>query len=255
MPHFRITDALNQRRPVFGTFLKINSPTLVELIGLAGFDFIIIDAEHGCFTSQDVENLIRAAELHGMSTIVRTPDDSASAILHALDAGAAGVQIPGLQRAASARDVVQRARHFPDGQRGFARANRAADFGGMPLNDYFARTRGTLVSIHVECREMLEEVDELARTPGVDILFAGTADLSQSLGHPGQIQHPEVQAGFDRIVDAALAAGRHAGAVAGSSDELEKLLDRGVTYIVWQSDIGIIRNALGQAADIFARHR
>ncbi|WP_414902118.1 HpcH/HpaI aldolase family protein [Sphingomonas flavalba] len=252
MVNLKIRDRLDAGEPVFGTFVKIAAPAVVELAALGGFDFVIVDREHGCFTDDQVENMIRAAEAAGIGTIVRTPDALEPAILHALDSGATGVQLPALRGAAQAAAAARFARHFPDGERGLARANRSADYGAMPLTDYFAQSRRILVSVHVENREMVDDIDALCAVPGVDILFLGTADLSQSLGVPGEQDHPSVRAAVDRVIAAAAAAGRHVGAVAGSADEASALAERGVTYIVWQSDIAMLRAAMRRGADALA---
>lgn len=255
MPNFRIRERLDAGKPVFGTFLKINSPAVVELIGLAGFDFVIIDAEHGCFSHAEIEALIRAAELAGISAVVRTEGAGESAIVHALDSGASGVQVPALASADAAAQAVRHARYHPLGQRGFARASRAAGYGAMSLETYLEQASRTLLAVHVENREMVEDLDALCRVEGVDVLFLGAADLSQSYGVPGEQGHSLVRAAFDRLLECAARHGRHVGAVASSAAEVELLIEQGVTYIAWQSDIGILRHALGLAGGNFARYR
>lgn len=252
MPNLRVADALDAGRPVFGTFLKIYSPALVELIGRAGFDFIIVDSEHGNFTHEQIENLIRAAEVAGIGTIVRTPDARETDILHALDSGASGVQIPSLRTARDAEAAMRHARYHPKGQRGFARANRAAAYGKMPLTESLAIADRALVIVHVENREMLDQVESLSRVEGIDVLFFGAADLGQSLGILGQADHPQIHAAFDRVVAAAQSSGRQIGAVAGNAEELAALAKRGIRFLVWQSDIAIIRAGLENCARHFA---
>ncbi|RYD68470.1 MAG: 2-dehydro-3-deoxyglucarate aldolase [Sphingomonadales bacterium] len=253
--NMRVRERLDAGQPVLGTFLKINSPALVELIGLAGFDFVIIDTEHGCFTHADVENLIRAAEVTGMSAIVRTPDAGDSAILHALDSGAAGVQVPGLSSAAEAARAVRSARYHPLGQRGFARANRAAGYGAAPLKEYFERANRTLLAVHVENREMVEDIEALCALDTLDIVFLGAADLSQSYGVPGEQDALQVRTALDRVTSVALAAGRDVGAVAATPAEMDAMMEKGVRYIVWQSDIAMLRGALQAPSRQFAGYR
>lgn len=255
MINLRVRDKLDAGEPVLGTFVKVNAPALVETIGLAGFDFVIIDTEHGCFTHEQVENLIRAAEVTGMSAVVRTPDGGESAILHALDSGAAGVQIPGLTSATGAAETVRRARYHPHGQRGFARANRAADYGATPLGDYFARAARTLVIAHVENREMVDDIEALCALDAIDIIFLGAADLSQSYGALGAQDDFKVRTALDRVTACALAAGRHVGAVAVTTAEIDALVAKGVRYIVWQSDIAMLRGALLAPTRHFDRYR
>lgn len=238
---------------VFGSFFKFDSPAIAELFGLAGFDFLIVDAEHGCYTHAGIENIIRTCELMGMSSVIRTPDAAEANILHALDSGASGIQVPSLKTADEVRDVIRKAKYWPLGERGSARACRAAGYGAAP--DYEARAnRETLVSVHVENREMVEQVEALCAIDELDVLFIGPGDLSQSLGHPGNAGHPDVVAAIDRVIE--VTAGRkHIGTVVGSAAQLESYVARGVRYIAWLSDLGMFRGALKSAADQFAPYR
>ena len=250
-----VREKLDAGKPVLGIFVKLNAPGVVELAALGGFDFVVVDCEHGNFTGEQVENLIRAGEAAGVSTMVRTADARESTILHALDSGAAGIQIPSLQNAGQARIAAQFARHAPHGRRGFARANRSASYGMLPLDRYLDQAQRIIVSIHVENREMIDEIDQLCRTPGIDMLFLGTADLSQSLGVMGDPGHVDVRAAVDRVIRAGRQYGLHIGAVANNVEEAATLIARGVNCIVWQSDIAILGRALTQVGAAFARHR
>lgn len=238
---------------VFGSFLKLDSPAIAELYGLAGFDFLIVDAEHGCFTHGQIENLIRSCERMGMSSVIRTPDAQEANILHVLDSGASGIQVPSLKSATEVRDLIRKAKYWPLGERGSARACRAAGYGTVP--DYEARANAeTLVSVHVENKEMVEDIEALCSIDELDVLFIGPGDLSQSLGHPGDAGHPDVVAAIDRVIEVA-AGCKHIGTVVGNAKQLESYLARGVRYIAWLSDLGIIRGALNDAAANFAPYR
>ncbi|MCM8732282.1 HpcH/HpaI aldolase/citrate lyase family protein [Hephaestia sp. GCM10023244] len=239
---------------VFGSFFKLDSPPVAELFGLAGFDFLIIDAEHGTYTHAGIENIIRTCELMGMSSVVRTPDASEAHILHVLDSGASGIQVPSLKTADEVRDAIRKAKYWPLGERGSARACRAAAYGQSGA-DYEARAnRDTLVSVHVENKEMVEQIDELCAIDELDVLFIGPGDLSQSLGHPGNAAHPDVVAAIDRVIE--VAAGRkHIGTVVANAQQLDAYVARGVKYIAWLSDLGMLRGALGAAAKNFAPYR
>jgi 4-hydroxy-2-oxoheptanedioate aldolase len=122
-------DTLRKGNPVFGTFLKCNSPALVETYGRAGFDFVILDAEHGTYTFSEAENLVRAADSVNMSSIILIPGCTEASVLHGLDIGAGGVQVPSLTRVEDARFGAQFSRYFPQGIRGLASDQRAGDYG------------------------------------------------------------------------------------------------------------------------------
>jgi 4-hydroxy-2-oxoheptanedioate aldolase len=252
----KVREKLARGEPAFGTFFKFDSPGLVELFGLAGFDFLIIDGEHSTFGHASTEQMIRTCELMGMSSIVRTQDSSEASILHALDSGASGVQVPSLRSPDQVREVIQRAKYFPIGTRGWAPGCRAADYAFVGADEYVATAnRDTLVSVHVENREMVGEIDALCQVEHLDVIFIGTGDLSQSLGHPGKASHPEVQAAVDKVIAAAVRHGKHLGAVASTADQLRDYVRRGVKYIAWQSDLVMYKNALKAAADNFKAFR
>lgn len=254
MLNAKIKRKLEAGEVVFGSFFKLDSPPLVELFGLYGFDFLIIDAEHGCYTHEGIENIIRTCELVDMSSIVRTPDALEANILHGLDSGATGIQVPSLKSAEQVREVIQHAKYWPKGERGSARACRAAAY-GLSGGDYEERAnRDTLISVHIENKEMVEEVDALCEIEDLDVLFIGPGDLSQSLGHPGNAKHPDVVAAIDKVIE--VAAGRkHIGTVVGSAEQLEYYVARGVKYIAWLSDIGMMRAAISSASKNFGPYR
>lgn len=238
---------------VFGSFVKLDAPAIAELYGIAGFDFVILDAEHGCYTHAGLENMIRTCERMGMSSVVRTPDAGEANILHVLDSGASGIQVPSLRSAAEVREVIRKAKYWPLGERGSARACRAAGYGTLP--DYEQRAnRETLVSVHVENKEMVEDIEALCAVDELDVLFIGPGDLSASLGHPGDAAHPDVVAAIDRVIE--VAAGRkHIGTVVANAAQLESYVARGVRYIAWLSELGMLRGALNAAAANFKAYR
>lgn len=238
---------------VFGSFVKLDAPAIVELYGIAGFDFVILDAEHGCYTHAGIENMIRTCERMGMSSVIRTPDAGEANILHVLDSGASGIQVPSLKSAAEVREVIRKAKYWPLGERGSARACRAAAYGTLP--DYEQRAnRETLVSVHVENKEMVEDIEALCAVDELDVLFIGPGDLSASLGHPGDAAHPDVVAAIDRVIE--VAAGRkHIGTVVANAAQLESYVARGVHYIAWLSELGMLRGALNAAASNFKAYR
>ncbi len=132
MLNTHMKDTLRKGKPVFGTFLKCNSPALIETYGRAGFDFVILDAEHGTYTFSEAENLVRAAESVNMSSIIRIPDCTEASVLHGLDIGASGVQVPSLTRVEDARYGAQFSRYFPQGIRGLSFDQRSADYAMQP---------------------------------------------------------------------------------------------------------------------------
>jgi 2-keto-3-deoxy-L-rhamnonate aldolase RhmA len=198
-----------------GIGLTFAAPQLVELCGRAGFHWALIDCEHGAFSAESVEQACIAGDAAGLSVMVRPPSDRPEAILAALDRGAAGVQVPHVATAAQADAIVRAVKYGPRGDRGLGTSVRAAGYGvDLDVAAYVARAnRETIVCVQIEDREGLANVAEIAAVPGVDVVFVGPMDLSQALGHPGDLARPE----FRREVERAFAAAQAAGALTGTS--------------------------------------
>lgn len=197
---------------VFGVFVTIPAPRVVELCGLAGFDYVLIDAEHGPIDVGRAEDLVRAAEASGITPLFRVPGHDPKVILRYLDVGAQGIMAPQVNTASEARAIVAAVKYAPEGSRGLG-PGRAASYGlGRPMSEYAANeNKETLIIAQLENVRALDELGEIVQTPGIDAFEIGSGDLSASMGMPGQAGHPEVQAVIARFVEAVLAAGRVIG--------------------------------------------
>ncbi len=229
--------------PVYGPFMKAGDPAFVECAGHAGFDYVILDMEHGPAGFFDLQNLIRGAEAAGVLPIVRTADRSETAIGKALDLGAAGVQIPQVRSAKQAREVIDAARFFPKGERGVCRFVRAAGYSSVPRDEYFEKANRALVILQVEGKEVLNSLDEILDVEGLDILFIGPYDLSQSLGVPGQVSHPVVVDAIRSIVERARRAGVVTGVFSDTPEAASLWRQAGVQYLSYSVDVGIFTEA------------
>ncbi len=215
-----------------GCFVGFPSAEVVELCGYVGFDFVMIDAEHGPITTESAYHMILAAEVAGTTPLVRVPQNVPQVILRHMDIGPAGVMVPQVNSAEEARAVVEAVKYHPHGRRGLAGV-RAAGYGvRQTLREYTeAANRETLVIVQIENVRAVERVAEIAAVPGVDVLFVGPSDLAHSMGYPGQMDHPEVQATIDRIVAAARESGATLGTVASSAEAANRLIERGFRMI------------------------
>ena len=174
-------------QPAFGLSVMIPSPQIVESAAGMGFDWVLIDCEHGTVGLETMELMIMAAEASGVTPIVRPRTNGAADILQAMDRGALGVQIPHINTAAEARAAVAAVKFHPLGDRGLAAGTRASGYGFRGSMGGFAEeaNRRTLVCIQIEDEAALPNVDEILKVEGVDVFFIGPSDLSQSMGHPG----------------------------------------------------------------------
>ncbi|MGD1072259.1 MAG: aldolase/citrate lyase family protein [Bryobacteraceae bacterium] len=195
---------LKAGQTVIGPYVRHAEPGVAEILCYLGFDFLFFDSEHAPIGERDCENLARVCELTGVTSIARVPANLPWMIGRYLDTGIEGVQIPMVNSAAEALAAVRAARYQPLGNRGLAGA-RAAQYGQVLPFSYASHIETsnaeTMVIVQVETPESIEALPEIVTIPGIDVVFIGPTDLSNSLGHPGDFKHPEVQAAFDRIID------------------------------------------------------
>ena len=225
-------EKLRSGQPVFGVSVMIPSPQVVEMIAAAGFDWVLLDCEHGTLTLESVELMAMAAEACGITAIARPATRSPEHILQVLDRGVMGVQVPHVNTAQDAREAVAAVKYHPLGSRGLAAGTRAAAYDAHgTLAEYVrAANDATLIAIQLEERAAMDNMDALLKVDDIDVYFIGPSDLSQSMGHPGNPKAPEVaqaiDGGFRRIV----AAGRTPGTPA-TAENVRDALDRGVRYL------------------------
>jgi 4-hydroxy-2-oxoheptanedioate aldolase len=201
------------------------------MIGYAGLDFVIIDVEHGRPDLGTIENMVRAAEISGLTSIIRIPSLDRGNFIHSLDSGAMGVQVPMVDDAATAKQVVQISKYHPMGLRGLA-GGRATRFGAIPLPEYVKQANEeTTVIAQVETLEGGANAGEIAAVPGIDLVFIGPTDLSQSMGMPGMPTDPVVLAKVDEIAAKVIAAGKPVGCLTGSVQVAAQQIKKGMQYL------------------------
>lgn len=228
----RLKEKLLAGQPAFGVSVMFPSPQVVEMVGRLGFDWVLIDCEHGSISPENVELMAMAAELAGITPIARPERNSPEAILRLMDRGVMGVQVPHVNTAEDARRAVRAVKFYPQGDRGLAAGTRPANYGfGLPMDNYVDyANRQTLVCVQLEEAEAIRNAEEILRVEGVDVFFIGPSDLSQSLGHPGRPDAPEVRRAMDETFAKIVAAGKVAGS-AGSVRALKRYKEQGVLYM------------------------
>jgi 4-hydroxy-2-oxoheptanedioate aldolase len=227
-----VKERLKAGQPAFGSFINYYSPNVVEILGYCGLDFVIVDAEHGSMSPRDCEDMVRAADTAGLTTIIRIAENTQQNILRYLDTGALGVQMPMINSRADAELAVRSVKYYPEGRRGLA-GTRAAKYGLVePLGEYVQQANAeTLVVTHVETVQALETLPEVLEVPGIDVVFIGPTDLSQAMGYPGRPQEASVQAAIDRTIKQVLDAGKVVGTIVRDGEQAKRLVDRGVLYL------------------------
>ena len=236
-----LKEALQDGKVVFGPFLKFTDPAIVEIIGFAGFDFAIIDAEHGPISMENAQNMIRAAESVNLTPIIRVGNNDEALILRAMDIGAQGIEIPQINSKADAVRAVKSVKYSPQGERGVCRYVRAAKYSSMDKFKYFeSANKETMIIAHIEGVEGIKNLDEILLVPGIDVVFIGPYDLSQSLGVPGEVNHPLVK---EKMKEVVLKCKKNKVAIGTFADDIKTAkswVSLGVQYMAFSVDVGIL---------------
>jgi 4-hydroxy-2-oxoheptanedioate aldolase len=204
----QLANRLASGEGMVGLIMKMPSPASTELAGHLGFDFVIIDTEHGIAGGAELDHHIRAADSAGVPVVVRVGTLDRPEIARALDAGATGIVIPQVDTAEAAREAVRLAHYPPFGARGLATSTRAGGQGTVPGRQHLAAAReNTAVIVQIESRKGVENVQDILAVEGVSAAWIGLSDLSLELGHFGDLNHPEMINAVDQVVAAAAVAG------------------------------------------------
>jgi len=226
--------------PLIGTFCKMPIPHAVELLGLIGFDFVVIDEEHAPWDRVTIDTALLAARASGVAGLVRVSDPVASRILSVLDDGAAGVLVPHVSSAEKAREMAAACR-YRGGRRGFSNTTRAGNFGGLGLWDHVTKhDEETVFIAMIEDPEALEDLDGILSTPGLDAAFIGRGDLTVAMGASG-MEAPEIIEACDKIIEAARRHGKPVAIMSGGAEDTRRYRDMGATAFITSSDQGFLR--------------
>ncbi|HZG56236.1 HpcH/HpaI aldolase family protein [Paenibacillus sp.] len=220
--------------PLIGCFATFPSSSLTEYIASMGFDFILIDNEHGAIDQGIQEDMIRAAHCAGVPAVARVPRNRPEYIQKALDSGANGVQVPMTNTRREVEEVVRSALFPPAGHRGVAFLPRAAAYGLHPDKaDYLARSnREGVVTVHVETVEAVANLDDMLETEGADVYFVGPGDLAISMGYAHHPNHPEVLSVIEKCIRTIAARGKIAGTYVGTAERTRLAIEWGAHYLV-----------------------
>jgi 4-hydroxy-2-oxoheptanedioate aldolase len=241
----RLPRLLRGGRPLRGIFNAIPSPAVVEMCGYAGFDFVVIDNEHGSATLETTENMLRAARASGIVPVVRCLRHDISRVL---DMGASAVQIPMVGSAREARELVQEVRYPPLGRRGSAFSPRAAGYGAFPGAAHTQRSNaGVALIAMIETPEAVEQAGDIAAVDGIDGVFVGPNDLAHAMGRGNDWKSPEVLAAIERALRAVSAAGGCAGVLALTPDDEQRFAACGARFFATVAST-VITQALRHAA-------
>jgi 4-hydroxy-2-oxoheptanedioate aldolase len=218
------------------------SPKLTEMIGMLDFDCVWIDMEHQDYSDDQLFAMALGCRATGIEPMARIRKGDYWTYSRPFEAGATGIMVPHCRSAAEARQIVHYSRFHPLGMRGIDGVEAAADYGLAPTGEYMAHVnRETFVCVQIEDREAVEDVDAIAAVEGIDILFVGPSDLSQSYGIPLQTQAPEMRAAIDRVAEAAARHGKWWGLPVGSAEAGERYYEMGARFLACGAAIIILQ--------------
>lgn len=239
----RVKEALKAGKVVFGPMVsEIRSPGISVLLARAGFDLFFIDMEHSCFTTETVSDMILSARAAGISPIVRPPSrTSAESLFRPLDSGADGLLIPQIRTREDVENVVRWCRYAPLGERGMALSRQHTFFEAGDVRETMRRlNEEILLILQIEHRDALETLPELLSVPGIDAAFIGPADLSVSLGKPGQTEDPELLEAGQRLIEVCRAYGVIPGIHTDSVKKARYWIEQGMKLLGFYTDIRLI---------------
>jgi 2-keto-3-deoxy-L-rhamnonate aldolase RhmA len=238
-----VRDRLAAGDTLFGTFLGLGSALATEACAVAGFDWLLVDLEHGGGDERALLQQQLAGEARGVPMLARVESPERIRTGRLLDAGVAGIMFP-----RHVRTAVRHLRYPPDGDRGVATYNRVYDFGLRP--ERLATANETVVGIiQVESRRALEAAAGIAAVPGVDVLFVGPRDLSTDLGCPGRFDHPDFEQALDQVLTAAKNAGVAAGILAADARQAAAYSALGFRFVGVGSDASLLARAATDAVE------
>jgi 2-keto-3-deoxy-L-rhamnonate aldolase RhmA len=234
---------LKQGKPCsFGTWVKLGSLETLEMLALAGFDFVVVDMEHAPHTLESAYRLIVSAQGMGMAALVRLPDSGGALVQRVLDSGADGVLVPRVRDAIEARSVAAGMVFSPQGSRGLGISSRAGRWGLRPASDYVAEGNdGVLRGVQLEDPEALANADKILDVQGINAAFVGPGDLALSSGKPAH--HPDNVALIDALLATCRERGMPCGTAVGDAASARAASERGFAFVMVSNDCTLFGKA------------
>lgn len=238
--------------PLLGAFIGLAEPALVEMVGRAGFDFVILDGEHGCFHPVRLEECLRAADIVGLPSVVRLPQMDPTAIQAAMDSGAHGIQIPSVETPEQAKAAVSSSRFPPLGSRGYGSTTRATGYGFRNRGEVMelAKSRD-FVNVQIETKLGVDNLTEILEVEGTDSIFIGTSDLSLEFGYQSPTA-PEMEPLLEKITGQVAEAGKVCGVHIVDWQSIGKHASLGVRYFT-VSALAVMGSALNDLTNGFRK--
>lgn len=250
MEHLR-SKLLSGATVVSTMLVELHTPNIAVLLKACGFDTVIIDCEHGYFDYSMVANVVTAARGEGLAVIVRIPAAERDCITKYMDMGADGLLIPQTDDPETVRRAIDYAKYAPEGRRGVSTTRAHTGYGVADLARYLrVANERTVIMAQIESVAGLERLRDIAAVPGLDALIVGPNDLALDLGHPGELDHPDLQKAISSVATAARESGIRSGIITSRIELLQQCGAQGMSFLSWNSEIGMLmhgaRDGLGK---------
>ena len=240
----------NGRVPVGHMVLEFGTRGMPKILETAGLDFVVIDMEHSGFALPDIANMMAWFKATPVAPFVRIPQIQYHFIARTLDVGALGIMVPNVRSAAQARAIIDAAKYPPLGDRGLILGTAHTDFKSVDPQEFMDYSnQNTTIICQIESEEGLENLEGIATTPGVDVLWVGQGDLAKSLSIPGQFQHPKLIDALNLVVSMAKRHGLGAGIQPGSLAQAQEWLEIGFNVISYGGDARLYLKALTEGIE------
>ncbi len=239
MKENRVKQLLHSGKLTLGSWIQIGHPDIAEIMANMGFDWLVLDNEHGPYSTETTQVLIQAMSSTETVPLVRVPWNDMVEIKRALDVGAYGVVIPWVNSKEEALYAVRACRYPPVGVRGVG-PRRASRY-GLEMREYLERANEEILIVaQIETQQAVDRIEEILSIEGVDAFFVGPLDLSTSLGYRGQIDHPKVRETLDKLLDAAKGAGVASGIYAYNLELARSYVEKGFQFVSLADDTSLL---------------
>jgi len=223
---------------------ELRNPNFVHMLTLSGYDFFILDNEHGAYSPETVSDIIAAARGAGISPIVRIPEIRRETILKPLDSGAAGLLVPQVNTVEQAREVIYHAKYPPAGNRGVALRRPHNLYRKVVPADYLRQANEeVLIAVQAETPQSIQNLEEIVAVPGIDVVFVGPFDLSVSLGIPGEVNHPREVEAIDKVIAICRRSTTGVGIQLFDVPSIQSWVQKGMRMISYSSDSALLADA------------
>lgn len=235
-------EKLINKQHIVGTMLsEITTPNIVRILASAGFEYIIIDCEHGYFDYSQVANIVGMCNGIGLPVIIRIPTISRECITKYMDMGANGILVPMTNTSEDAKNVVKWSKYSPQGARGISTTRAHTNYNVQSLNDYMEKANiNTIILVQIETKEAVKNIHEIVNVHGIDGVIVGPNDMAGDYGTPGNFNTVEMQQSIKRVIEASEKANKVSGIITSNISFIGECMKNGMTIFSCNSEVGMI---------------